>query len=122
MVESWLIQLQKTAHEKLDLSDGSCWEGFLLKHLGEGKGFEDVRAALDEIEVEFGSERFLARRKAERVFPPVEFLPAVVGMEDEDSDEPSRKKKKKSKSKSKNKNKNKNKNKEVLKPRRGLGN
>ena len=95
IVQSWLVQLQKTAHESLDLRDGSCWEGFLLKHLGEGKTFGDVRALLDDIEIEFGREEFLERGKDGKVFPPVEFLPAFIGRSDEDYGPPNGKSKRK---------------------------
>ena len=87
-VRSWNIELRKAEKDAIAKEDkkgvrytnyiSSCWERFLVPHLGVNKTYTQVRQVLDLIERKFNEEDYRNREKKLKTFPGVEFLPNVA--------------------------------------------
>ena len=86
-VRYWTIALRKAEQDALakEKQNGGahtnhvsvCWERFLLPYVGGNKTFAQVRQVLDVIDAKFNEAEYRKRDKKLKMFPGVEFLPAV---------------------------------------------
>lgn len=87
-VRTWTIALRKSEQDALAKENkngvttptnyaSSCWERFLVPHLGHNKTFAQIRQVLQVIEHKFNEAEYRNREKKSKMFPGVEFLPIV---------------------------------------------